>query len=81
MAAGRLEADGRKSRESESHVEEDTNENDEEMPDFSDPEDFVDDVTDEGIMLLSLFSVVFGRFFFCVQVNNKISLLRTDFLH
>lgn len=48
MAAGRMETEGRKNRESESHVEEEEFEENEEEPNFSDPEDYVDDITDEG---------------------------------
>lgn len=47
MAAGRVETEGRKTRESESQNEEEIIE--EEEPNFSDAEDFVDDITDEGM--------------------------------
>ena len=48
MAAGRHDSESRKSRESESHIDDEDLEEEEEEPSFSDPEDFVDDVTDEG---------------------------------
>jgi len=47
MAADKGEREGRKQRRSES-AENHADMNYEEEPDFSDPEDFVDDVTDEG---------------------------------
>ncbi|GFO04236.1 eukaryotic translation initiation factor 3 subunit b [Plakobranchus ocellatus] len=49
MAAGRHDSESRKSRESESHIE-DVDMEEEEEPSFSDPEDFVDDVTDEELL-------------------------------
>ncbi|XP_076459430.1 eukaryotic translation initiation factor 3 subunit B-like [Babylonia areolata] len=49
MAAGR-EMDGRKSRKSESQNEDEEEMEIEEEPDFNDPEDFVDDVTDEELL-------------------------------
>ena len=48
MAAG---TDSRKSRKSESQNEEEEEMEMEEEPDFSDPEGFVDDITDEGKFL------------------------------
>ena len=48
MAAG---TDSRKSRKSESQNEEEEEMDLEEEPNFSDPEDFVDDITDEGNLL------------------------------
>lgn len=47
MAAGK-EMEGRKYRKSESQNEDEDMNEIEEEPNFSDPEDFVDDVTDEG---------------------------------
>ena len=47
MAAGRTDGETRKSHNSESQMDDDY-EIQEEEPPFSDPEDFVDDVTDEG---------------------------------
>ena len=48
MAAGRQDSEGRK-RTSESNPEDDYNPMDEEEPQFSDPEDFIDDITDDGM--------------------------------
>ncbi|KAK7004024.1 eukaryotic translation initiation factor 3 subunit B [Biomphalaria glabrata] len=50
MAAGRVDSESRKSRDSESHIEDEEIEVEEEEPNFSDPEDFVDDVTDEELL-------------------------------
>ncbi|RUS90727.1 hypothetical protein EGW08_001531 [Elysia chlorotica] len=50
MAAGRHDSESRKSRESESHIDDEDIEEEEEEPSFSDPEDFVDDVTDEELL-------------------------------
>merc|ERR1719320_31057 len=49
MAAGRQDSEGRK-RTSESNPEDDYNPMDEEEPQFSDPEDFIDDITDDELL-------------------------------
>ena len=48
MAADRGEREARKSKRSESSVENHVESDDEYEPDFSDPEDFIEDISDEG---------------------------------
>ncbi|KAK6171444.1 hypothetical protein SNE40_019633 [Patella caerulea] len=50
MAAGRVDSEGRKSNRSESQNEMEQEDYEEEEPDFSDPEDFVDDISDEDLL-------------------------------
>ena len=49
MAAGRDMMEGKRA---ESNDENDIDSDEEEEPNFSDPEDFVDDITEEGAMIL-----------------------------
>ena len=54
MAAEKGEREARRQKRSESSVDNQIDNEYEEEPDFSDPEDFVDDIDDEGVYLTSI---------------------------